>query len=239
MSLDTTRPAYVIAFTALVSAAFTAGVMVVQVSSRGRVQRNEALFKQRALVQAFDLGDVSKMDGADVAELYEQHIRGPEMLKDPETGRDIETYRATASGGAAGAGRELGVAFLFSGRGFWDQISGVLALTPDLNRVIGLAILSQKETPGLGGRITEPQFQGRFKGLDASPPRDETERFIHITRAEPAGKQDPRYGRTVDAITGATQTSLALDRLINENLRAFRRALAARQRAGPRPQEEE
>jgi Na+-translocating ferredoxin:NAD+ oxidoreductase RnfG subunit len=37
-----------------------------------------------------------------------------------------------------------------------------------------------------------------------------------------------KYGRTFDAITGATQTSLAMERMLNEAVAEFSRAVAVR-----------
>ncbi len=51
--------------------------------------------------------------------------------------------------------------------------------------------------------------------------------FVYVGQTRPAGPDDPRYGRSVDAITGATQTSRAVERFVNESIGRFRRAAAA------------
>ena len=225
--LDTSKPGYVIAFTALVAAGFTAAVMGVQEAFRGRIERNEAFFLQQALVRAFGLGDTETMTRDEVVRLCSRRVAAPETIADPQTGRAFEVYRAyeqdLAQGKPPPGTAPSAVAFLFRGKGFWDEIRGVIALSPDLDTVVGLAILEQKETPGLGGRITEKGFQDAFRGLDVSRPA-EGERFIYVASVQP---DDPRRVRSVDSITGATQTSLALDRVLNENLAAFRRAMDA------------
>ena len=69
-------------------------------------------------------------------------------------------------------------------------------------------------------------FQEQFAELDITPPK-RGEKYLYIERERPANEADPRYGRTVEAITGATQTSMAVGRFLNANLEQFRRAMAA------------
>ncbi|MFH1593278.1 MAG: FMN-binding protein [Candidatus Omnitrophota bacterium] len=91
-----------------------------------------------------------------------------------------------------------GVAFEMKGSGFWGPIYALVALEPDLTAIKGIEILHQEETPGLGGRITEDEFKDQFKGKPV----------------------DPEI--SIDAITGATMTSKAFKKMINENVRSFK-----------------
>jgi len=84
--------------------------------------------------------------------------------------------------------------------------------------------LSHKETPGLGGRIIEPEFRERFVGGDVSRP-DAEGRYIIIGGGKPP-ETDPSHNRHVDAITGATGTSRALGKFINRDIARFHRAMA-------------
>ena len=87
-----------------------------------------------------------------------------------------------------------------------------------------MVFIEQAETPGLGGRITEDAFEQQFKGLNAAPP-EQGRQYIYVARERPENRNDPRFGRSVDAITGATQTSMAVERLLNADLEQFRRAM--------------
>ncbi len=60
-------------------------------------------------------------------------------------------------------GKLLGYAFEISGEGFWDVISGYLAVSPDRRTILGIAFYRQSETPGLGAEITKPWFEEQFK----------------------------------------------------------------------------
>ncbi|MCQ9208656.1 MAG: FMN-binding protein [Omnitrophica bacterium] len=95
-------------------------------------------------------------------------------------------------------GKLSGLAFKMKGAGFWGPISALMALEPELEKIKGIIVLHQEETPGLGGRITEAEFINQFPGRPVFPEV------------------------SVDAITGATMTSNAFKRIINENVQSFR-----------------
>ena len=120
---------------------------------------------------------------------------------DTQTIKGIDLYRSSSGV----------VAFEISGPGFWGTISALIALEPDLETVRGLKILENTETPGLGGRIAESWFQDQFRG----------KKLIPELRIVPYRKA--RGPNEVDAITGATQTSRAFERIVNDNIRAFYR----------------
>ena len=224
MKLNVNSPLYVIGYAAGVSAVFTAVVVSLQVATAGRIARNEALREERALVEVFGLADdVNALSAEQCAELVRARIDRSQTVRDPETGREFHLFRAYRTAAKA----ELtAVGFDVGGNGFWAPIRGLMALTPDLGQVVGVVFLDHKETPGLGGRITEAAFQDAFRGISVSPPGGDA-KFLYVEKDRPESPQDPRWGRTVDAITGATQTSMAVARFLNANLVQFRRAMAA------------
>jgi Na+-transporting NADH:ubiquinone oxidoreductase subunit C len=109
--------------------------------------------------------------------------------------------------------REGSIAFEISGSGFWGKISALIALGPDLDTIRGLKVLKNMETPGLGGRIAEDWFQDQFEGKKLIPEL----KIIPYRKAEGPNE--------VDAITGATQTSRAFERIINNSTEDFRRRM--------------
>ncbi len=94
-------------------------------------------------------------------------------------------------------------AFEFYGPGLWGPISGVASINPDLSTIKTIKILHQEETPGLGSRIAENSFLKQFRGKWFMP------KLIFM----PEGKAGAN--NEVDAITGATGSSKALERLLN------------------------
>ncbi len=220
--MNTQRPSYVVGFMVCLAAVFGSGVTGIYLGASDTLRRNAEFQRQRSLVQVFGLGDPQELSKARVAELIRDRLDDTEEGKDPETGwtfRLLKVYRDESRSELQAYG------FPFRGPGFWGPIEGVLAVDPTLTRTIGIAILRQSETPGLGGRIVEPVFTEQFRRgiLIGANPRGE---YLKVSAPDPAAGP-----RQVDAITGATQTSMAMDRLLNECLARFHRAMAARRAA--------
>lgn len=105
------------------------------------------------------------------------------------------------------------VAFEFHGPGLWGPISGIASLEKDLKTIRNIKITHQEETPGLGGRIAEPDYLKQFKTKEVLP------RLIFMPEGKALRKNE------VDAITGATGSSRALEKLINENMQDYLKVL--------------
>ncbi|MHC4986255.1 MAG: FMN-binding protein [Planctomycetota bacterium] len=212
------RPAYVIVYAAVIAAVFTGAIMALHGVTQPVVQRNEQLFEQKAMVELFGLGDVDVLSDQQIVDLYDTRIRREPDVTDPQTGHTFTVFSAVDN-----EGELIGHAFSITGTGFWARIDGYLAVNPDMTEIIGITFLQHQETPGLGGRITEEEFCDQFDGLDFSEPVDGL--TVTIRHDAPA-PDSPAAARHVDAITGATGTSSALERFLNEQIAAYRRAEA-------------
>lgn len=98
------------------------------------------------------------------------------------------------------------IAFQFRGPGLWGPIAGIISLEKDLKTIRQIKITYQEETPGLGGRIAEANFLKQFKHKESLP------RIVFMPEGKASLKNE------VDAITGATGSSRALEKLLNENV---------------------
>ncbi|WP_228840645.1 NADH:ubiquinone reductase (Na(+)-transporting) subunit C [Candidatus Protochlamydia phocaeensis] len=118
-----------------------------------------------------------------------------------------------------------------NGMGLWDAIYGYLAIKPDGNTVIGISWYDQKETPGLGANIAEPDWQSQFPGK-------------HIFQESGGGKTDfktaslgitvvkgkvnevlgnsPKALSAVDGMAGATLTGNGVTNAYKDVLAAYR-----------------
>lgn len=85
-----------------------------------------------------------------------------------------------------------------SGTGYQSTIHAMLALEPDLTTVAGLTILEQGETPGIGARIEEPEWQAQWTGKQIADADGAI--IIEVVRGEAS---EPYQ---VDGISGATRT---------------------------------
>ena len=194
-------PAYVLSFMAAICLVFGTGISVVNYATQGLLAKNAARHQNRVLCRAFQL-DVAGSS----AEAYQQAVDAA-LRPSVVGGRTV--YECVAPG-------KEGVAFVAGGMGFWDRIEAVVVLSPDLQRVLNIQFLDQKETPGLGARIEEPWFTDQFKGLQVAWNAAPDQRVLVGT---PPSDNAPNE---VDAITGATQTSMALMRFLNDELALVR-----------------
>lgn len=108
-----------------------------------------------------------------------------------------------------------GYALPVGGPGFWGPIEGMVGISPYAEKIIGLAFYKHSETPGLGGRITEGWFADQFKDLPIFP--IEGDRNIFYLKPVGTGKMPDE----LDAITGASNTSAAVEGFLNRDLDFF------------------
>lgn len=222
MKLNTKHPAYIVVYAAVISALFTFAIMSLYAVTKDRVLQNETLARQRALVGLFDLAEVSQLSDQQISEVYRQSIVEGQAVVDPVSKNSFDiigAYRSTD-----GKRELVGFAFPVWGTGFWARIDGLVAVDPRFERILGVVFLKHSETPGLGGRLTEATWRDKFKGRSITAV-DEKTKVIYIGGPTPADSSDPRFNRHVDAITGATGTSSAVEQFINEGTMQFRRAL--------------
>lgn len=110
-------------------------------------------------------------------------------------------------------GRATGVAVKAAAAGFQDIITLIYGFDPAGGKLLGMKVLESKETPGLGDKIEKDLgFVAQFKG--ASPPLK-------------AVKRGTGASGEIDAITGATISSRAIVRIINQSLARLRAPIEA------------
>jgi Na+-transporting NADH:ubiquinone oxidoreductase subunit C len=85
------------------------------------------------------------------------------------------------------------------GTGYQSAIRAMLALEPDLTTIAALTILEQDETPGLGARIEEPDWQAQWRGKQVADADGAI--VISVVGGTASGPHE------VDGISGATLTS--------------------------------
>lgn len=184
----------------VVTAVFSSIVIGFTGLTRRRVEANEALAFERAVVAVFPQLYEAGLNSLEIHRIFTEQI-------DPPDG---------TSGGAYTLRREdrlLGYALPMAGQGFWAPIKGIIGIDADKQTVTGIVFYEQKETPGLGAEIAQPAFQNQFedKALGSS------ENPIRFKRpGEVLGTNE------VHAVTGATQTSTRLEAIINKSVKAWR-----------------
>lgn len=201
-----TSPAYILGFMILVCTVFGTAISSVHYVTLDTLKKNEKLHRNRIICRAFHL-PVTEMS----ADAFQRAIDSNLIHEQIDYGgRTWDVYREKNTGN---------IGFVFTGTGFWDLIMGIVVLSPDMSKIMNIQFLDHKETPGLGARIEEGWFTAQFKGIPIAWEQPVDKRIIIGTAPDPEAKN------RVDAITGATQTSLALMRFLNGELELFRNAM--------------
>jgi len=187
----------------LLTLIFTVVVTAVYEIHVDRIEVNEKIKLQKIILQVLDVPVPEGAEDREVLDIFNKRVKS----KDVE-GNTI--YIATSENGESVEGYAIGL----QGPGFWGPVYGMMGISPQLDRVLGIAFYKHSETPGLGGRITEFWFIDQFKGKKIGDIQGEQKPFFRLKSPGTA-----KASNEVDAITGATGTSRAVERLINKDLR--------------------
>lgn len=165
-----------------------------------RVEANEKLAFERAVLSVLPDVDVDKMRRLEIHNTFTKMIVKAEISS-------VDAYTARENG------QTIAYVLPISGQGFWAPIKGVIGIETDKKTITGIAFYEQNETPGLGAEITKAPFKNQFRGKVIS------------SEAQPINIRRP--GTTlgdneVHAVTGATQTSNRLEIIINTALKIWR-----------------
>ncbi len=175
-----------------------------------RVEANQMLAFEKAVLTA--------LPGLYKEELsrLEMHKRFVESVSEPDASSG-EAYTLKEGG------KIIAYAVPISGRGFWAPIKGVIGIKADGRTITGIAFYEQNETPGLGAEITREPFRNQFRGKEIS---DSGEPINIRGPGATLGKSD------VHAVTGATQTSSRVEKIINTALKKWRKETAMNLQTG-------
>lgn len=106
------------------------------------------------------------------------------------------------------------------GVGLWGPVWGNIALKDDLNTVVGVTFGHKGETPGLGAEITTTAFCSQFENKKIF---DDDGNFTSIIVKKGGAQTLPQNMQIhgVDAISGGTITSDAVNDMLNDVLSAY------------------
>jgi Na+-transporting NADH:ubiquinone oxidoreductase subunit C len=188
---------YTIIFIFLVSFVFVFLLSLTNQATIEQVELNQELARQQAVLSAM----------------------GIEASTPEEIQQRFANVRADSADGlfAAVVDGETVYAKEFSGSGLWGTISGFIAVNSDLSEFVGIEIVEDNETPGLGARINESWFKDQFRGEQIPAGRLEV-RVLD-------GDGDPNKSNgIVDGVTGATRTSDSMETIVNAQIESFKSA---------------
>ncbi len=198
---------YAVAFTTLLSLVCALLLTGVKVALAERQARNRRLDMIRNVLAVLRIDVPPRASAKDIEALYKSQVR--RVKKD-----GVTVYVAQGPSGPRA------YAFPVEGMGLWDRIKGLLAVKPDLKTILGVRFYEQQETPGLGGRISEPDFTRRFEGKSLLAPDGRP--GVRLTAPGAAKARNE-----IDGITGATLTCDGVERFLNQDIQAFLKAMKA------------
>lgn len=140
-----------------------------------------------------------------------------------------------------GSGKTLGYTAVGQGKGYGSKpITVMVGLDGQAGKIVGLTIVSQQETPGLGTRIAEVKsnktIAGWLAGHRVEESADTTPEFLRQFRGRAPDEIVLKSGGAghIQGITGATKSSRGVAKAVRDAVRKIRKVAGARPSAGAR-----
>jgi RnfABCDGE-type electron transport complex G subunit len=181
-----------ILFVLILGSSLTTALVTVDKFTREPIARNKAKKLQKGILSSLSI----EYGENDPNEIFFANVETITTKGD----NPKKFYRSKISGD---------IAFEISGTGVQGQIDATIALSPDLERIRGLSIVAQKETPGLGSRIGEAEFLNRFKDKII------TNGLAILAPGKAAADNE------VDGISGATLSCNAFEDILNNEIKRY------------------
>lgn len=192
--------------TTLVLVATICGVLIVGAfeSTQDAISENKRIMVERAVFKVLP-GAASVREYAATASGIRQLTAGVAM---PEGG--VKFYAAYDKDGAL-----KGIAAEAAGKGYADVVRILYGYDVNCQCIIGIGVVSMRETPGIGDKIiTDQAFVKNFEALDVRVNAEMTALANAVKVVKHGTKTNPWQ---IDAIAGATVTSKAVGRGINDS----------------------
>ncbi|MBR6248840.1 MAG: NADH:ubiquinone reductase (Na(+)-transporting) subunit C [Muribaculaceae bacterium] len=219
---------YQILYAAIMVVLVGAVLALVYMSLKPRQDENIANDKRRQILAAVHIAPPTE---SETGATFDKYVTGG-MLVD-SLGAVVDTTRKAAfevdmSKNVKQAQRQLPVfvctlddgstkyVIPLYGAGLWGPIWGYAAVDDNGNTVYGTYFTHSGETPGLGARITEPEFQKQFDGKELH--KEGAFKSIAVMKKG----QKPLDGSDyVDAISGATITSRGVGDMLEQCIKYY------------------
>lgn len=132
----------------------------------------------------------------------------------PATGGDPPAGALRFHAAYDAAGKLAGIAAEGAAKGYADTVRVMFGYSKACNCIVGIGVVSMRETPGIGDKIlTDKDFLANFKALDVRL-KDDLSALANDVRVVKHGTKTQAW--QIDAISGATVTSRAVGKGIND-----------------------
>jgi Na(+)-translocating NADH:ubiquinone oxidoreductase C subunit len=244
------RSLFTILFMVTVTIVFISLLAVVNEYSQNRIQKNFIMQKNQSILYAFDM----LPDGVDEDQLapnlttpdlpWDEAAISMKMSKEIQTiwlpvsvhekellegsflviADSVEIYVRVGEDDQI-----LAYGFPMRGKGLWGTMTAFGAISADFTRMVGIDFTEQVETPGLGARITEQAFKIHFRNLNLEGFSEESGQDPIVMVSQKNENNLEKSTRSVEAITGATQTCNGVLNMLNTDLRFYLTVLKKRE----------
>lgn len=186
---------YTVLFTICVCATASIILTFANIVFKERILLNQSFARMKAVLRSYSMID-KKVSREDIIKMYNDNI----VLKKMKT-LDVYNHKD-----------DIGYGIDIKGAGKYGQIKGVLTLSSNRDKILGLSIYEQHETPGLGARIASKKWLAQFKNLPFILDDVFTGVVIDSKVEGP---------NVVDSITGASKTTFVVSKMINKAISKF------------------
>lgn len=224
---DTNSNAYTIIYASVVVVIVAFLLSFVSKALQGPSDANERIDKKKQILASLNIRDV---ENSQVEAKYKEVIVKDEIInstaavlkdgaKQDNDGFKVDKKEISATNlplYICSINGQIKYVIPLVGKGLWGTIWGYIALNEDCKTVYGSYFSHESETAGLGARITETEWQNKFKNKvitkDNSP-----EIALTVTKSGKAQDQTCQ----VDGISGATLTSNGVNDMLKESLKKY------------------
>lgn len=198
MKLNTNSNTYIIIYSTILVLIVAFLLAFVSSSLKELQDKNVALDKEKQILNSLNLRGLSD---------DEAHATFEKIVTFDEA---QNVYVCTLENG------EVKYVLPLKGQGMWGGISCFLAINSDKNTVYGAYFNHESETAGLGAEIKDnADWQAKFQGKKIFA--DETKETLALSVEKAVNNET-----TVDAVTGATVTSTAVSKMLQEQLTKYK-----------------
>lgn len=207
--MDTNKNLYTVIYSTILVVVVAVVLALASYLLKDKQQRNVEIETKQMVLKSVHLGTGAE-EAADKAKFIEEKYA--KYIKDTtisEGELSLQLYICTLDS------KEKLYILPVHGTGLWGPIWGYVAIKSDFNTIFGTTFDHKGETPGLGAEINTPEFCKQFEGKQIFNNGE----FVSILVVK--GGADPTAVNQVDAISGGTITSKAVEAMLQSNLAEY------------------
>ncbi len=208
--MDTNKNLYTVVYATIMVVVVAVVLALASSLLKERQQRNIEIERKQMILRSVHLAqDAAKSGDKDsyIEQEYKKYITDTIIIK---KGKELALYICKVESD------EKFYIIPLHGTGLWGPVWGYISIKSDFNTVYGAVFDHKSETPGLGAEIATPEFSGHFRDKRIF---DEKGEFVAI-KVVKGGAAAGNYHQ-VDAISGGTITSQAVEQMIYKNIREY------------------